>query len=380
MEASSKIQPVKTIREMLRDGAVLAVFVCLFTLASQSSGQIEQNYSEDISVDFESTTEQATGNSDAEELTPEELAAERERILEIGRQERVRQAAIIELQSDLGIYDPALQEAYSDFGAFYNENEDFESAIRMHTDALQVARINTGLYSAEQRPIIEALVQNNSELEDWSEVDNLKELDYFVSSRLYTLEDEEFIESVEDYGSWKLRVIRENILDLSGRGLLDQAEQLSNFYSRLFMRIDTEASVEPLALLDVIQDKTQTDLTLARSIARTPFTAFEGTVSRVVTQNRCQNRRNAQGQVVRQCVNVQVENPRYRQSQRDAKNMALRRYTRQIETSIERLREIQYTSDGLSPSEKQWLDSRIAELETESLQLTRSSQRIGIFR
>lgn len=359
--------------------ACAVVFVCMVMLPRQSYGQIDQNSSQEIVFDIQSSTEQ-TASDDNEELTPEELAAEQARVLEIGRQERLRQAAIIEMQSDLGIYDPALQEAYSDFAAFYDEIEDFESAIRLNTDALQVARINTGLYSAEQRPIIQALVKNNSKLEDWPKVDDLKELDYFVASRLYTLEDPEFIESVEDYGSWKLRVVRENILELSGRGLMDQAEQLSNFYSRLFARIDAEASVEPLALLDVIQDKTQTDLTLARSIARTPFTAFEGTVSRVVTQNRCQNRRNAQGQVVRQCVNVQVENPRYRQSQRDAKNMALRRYTRQIETSIERLRAIQTTSDSLSPSEKQWLESRIAELETESIQLTRSGQRIGIFR
>jgi len=79
---------------------------------------------------------------------------------------------------------------------------------------------------------------------------------------------------------------------------------------------------------------------------------------------------------VRQWVNVQVENPRYRQSQRDAKNMAMRRYTRQIEIAVERLREIRVSSETLSETEKLELDSQIATLETEAIQLQRSERRI----
>ncbi|MFK7864351.1 MAG: hypothetical protein AB8B95_09030 [Pseudohongiellaceae bacterium] len=361
---------------------VAAAFGAIAILANMllpAYGQTLEESSHEFTVGAEFDVSESAGEPEEGELSPEELAAEQARILEIRRQQELRQQALIEMQSDLGIYDPALQEAYSDFGAFYSEIEDFENAIKLHTDALQVARINTGLYSEEQLPIIDALIRNNGEIKDWAEVDDLQELDYFVASRLYDLDDPELIEAIEGYGGWKLRVIRENMLDLNSRSLMDQAEGLSRFYSRLFAKIDAENSVPPLALLDVIEDKTQTDLTLARSIAQTPFTVFEGTVSRFVVQNRCQNRRNAQGQVVRQCVNVQVENPRYRQSQRDAKNMMLRRYTRQIDTSIERLREIRYTSEGLSSSDKQWLDSRIAELETESVQLLRSGQRVSIF-
>lgn len=357
---------------------LLGAFACVVFLVNPAQGQISQDTSQEVSVEIElngTSIEEAEG----EELTPEEIAAQQARILEIRRQRELRQQGLVEMQSELGIYSPALQEAYSDFGKFYAEIEDFENAISMHRDALQVARINTGLYSAEQLPIIDELIRNNGELNDWSEVDDLQELDFFVASRLYDLENEEFIGAVEDYGRWKLKVIRENVLELNSRSLMDQAESLSAFYSRLFRRIDAQSAVPPIALLGVIQDKTRTDLTLARSIARTPFTAFEGTASQFVIQNRCQNRRNSAGQVVRQCVNVQVENPRYRQSQRDAKNMVLRRYTRQIETSIERLREIRYTSEDLSDADRLWLESRIAELETESVQLLRSGQRVGIF-
>ena len=159
---------------------------------------------------------------------------------------------------------------------------------------------------------------------------------------------------------------------------MDQAMDLSEFYSRELTRFELQTGLEPEKLLGIIRAKTQTDLTLARSIARTPFTAFTGNAGQYVTESRCRNVRNAQGYVVRQCQNVQVENPRYRQSQRDAKNAELRRYTRQIGISIERLREIRLSSESLSEAEKQSLDMQIAELETESYQLSRAGN--GLFR
>lgn len=359
---------------------------CFFCLAlclpfSTISAQVEIDPNEGFQFEYESSAAQIGDNEDNADLepSPAEAAAENARILEIGREQDARQEAIITMQSDLGIYSPALQEAYSDFGAFYSELEDYESAVGLHTDALQVARINTGLYSTEQLPIIDALILNNGKLRDWEEVDDLHELDNFVARRVYSVDDSAYIASIEEYGRWKLRVVRENILSLSSRALMERATDLSQYYSRELDRIELQTNLEPENLLGIIQAKTQTDLTLARSIARAPFTSFEGTASRYVTETRCRNVRNAQGQVVRQCQSVQVENPRYRQSQRDAKNMELRRYTRQIENSIDRMRRIRISSDSLSEGDKLSLDMQIAELETESLQLSRSGNSLFRF-
>jgi hypothetical protein len=357
--------------------------LCLLFPFAQA--QVEIDPDEGFQFEFNALqnvdSESDEDSQDAESLepSPAEIAAQGARILEISRERSARQAAIIAMQSDLGVYDPALQEVYSDFGAFYNEIEDYESAVGLHTDALQVARINTGLYSTQQLPIIDALILNNGKLQDWEEVDDLYELNFFVARRVYSVEDSDYIVAIEEYGRWNLRVVRENILSLNSRGLMERATDLSEFYSRELNRIELQTNIEPEKLLGIILAKIQTDLTLARSIARTPFTAFEGTASRYVTESRCRNVTNAQGQVVRQCQSVQVENPRFRQSQRDAKNMELRRYSRQIETSIERLREIRLTSSSLSEAEKQNLDMQIAELETESIQLSRSERSLFRF-
>ena len=302
-------------------------------------------------------------------------ATEASTALEISRELAARQSDIENMQGELGIYDAALIEAYSDFAGFYMELEDYSNAIRFYNEALQIARINTGLYSEQQLPIIEALIDNNGKLQEWPEVDDLHQLNYHISSRLYDFSDSEYMAAVEDFGGWKLRVVRENLLDLNGRRLLSTAEDLSDFYKRVIDSAELHVDVKPESLLKMVYGKTEADLTLARSIAATPYTSFEGTASRYVNQTRCQNTRNSQGQVVRQCFTVQVENPRYRQSQRDAKQIILRRYSREITGSIERLHFIKETSRELTNSERQQLEIRILELTTESEQLLRVARR-----
>ena len=313
------------------------------------------------------------------EAAAEAGAEDSARALEISNELTARQQSIEDMQSDLGIYDASLLEAYADLAAFYNELENYVDAVTLYTNALQIARINTGLHSEQQLPLIQALIDNNSKLQAWPEVDDLYQLEYYINSRLYVLADPRYTDAVENYGDWKLRVLHENLLDQSYRGLTNTALDLSDFYERVIVNIETQTDVSPENLLPIIYGKSQADLSLARSVASTPYTAFEGTARRYVTQTRCQNVRNAQGQVVRQCYNVQVENPRYRQSQRDAKRFALSRHTRAIANSIEKLRSIKDHSTALTLSQRQQLEVQIAQLETEARQLFRVTRRRALF-
>lgn len=304
---------------------------------------------------------------------------ERARDAEFARELNLRRQAIDEMQGSQGIYSPQLQEAYGDLAALYTEIEDFESAIRVYTDALQISRINTGLYSDQQLPIIASLIESNSQLRKWEETDDLHELRYHISSRFYELGDLAYLEAAENYGAWKLRLLRQNLLDLGYRAYSRNAEDLSDFYERLLGNLENQTDTRPENLIGIIQGKSETDLVLARAIASTPYTAFEGTASRYLNQQRCRNVRNAAGQVVRECVNVQIENPRYRQSQMDAKQFALNRRTRAVQESIDRLRQIYDQSSDLGRVERSELEAQIAVLETEAFQLLRQSRSRRLF-
>ncbi len=338
--------------------------------AESDSGQREVEVGVELNVEIGT----ASDSELQEDIDEEEQARRAAHLAELNRQLELRQRAIENLQSEQGIYHPSLIEAYADLARLQVELENYDEASRFLTDALQIARINTGLYSEQQLPLIDELIRNNARKQDWNEVDDLVHLDHHIASRVYSLADEEYLAAADDYGQWKLRVLRENLLQLSAAGLMDTAEDLSEFYDRLILNVELAEDVDSDDLLRFLYGKSQADLSLARSVARTPYTYFQGTASRYLTRTRCQNTRNATGQIVRQCYNVQVENPRYRQSQIDAKRFTLNRYTREVDKVIERMALIRDSNGSLSAGERSQLDQQIAALLAES-QAVRSQGR-----
>ena len=298
---------------------------------------------EDQAVDSQSS-QAKTG-----QLSPERVAL-------LTRELADRQAAIQDLQSDYGVYTPELMEAYHDLGTLFLELDEPENAARIFNDALQIARINTGLYSEAQLPYINSLLNSYANMEQWQEVDNLHHLRLLTHDRLFQPDDERYLTAAELYGEWKLRLLRQNLLQQGRSAQINMAEDLSEFYERVLVRTDASEAVSKTKLAAIVYGKTQSDLALAEAISNMPYTAFEGTVPRYVAQTRCRNVPNAQGQMVRECYQVRAENPRYRQSQRQAKRMALTRYSAEIADGIERLRSIRDTQVGLTDEERQWLD------------------------
>lgn len=322
------------------------------------------------------TDEETQAILDAE--MQQRMEEDRARDAEFARQVELRLQAIDQMRGSEGVYSPQLLEAYGDLAALYEEIEDYDSAVAIYTDALQISRINSGLYSEEQIPVIQSLIRSNSWLRNWEAADDLQELRFHMSSRLYPLDDLNYLAAAQYYGAWKLRLLRENLLDLGYRSYSRSAEDLSDFYERLIADMDIQPTTRPENMIDIFQGKSEADLVLVRAIASTPYSAFEGTASRYVYQQRCRNVRNSSGQVVRECVNVQVENPRYRQSQVDAKRYAMDRGTRDVQESIDRLRQI-YEQSDLSSAQREQLESQIAELETETYQLLRQSRSRRLF-
>ena len=294
---------------------------------------------------------------------------------ELARELDQRYANIERLREDLGIYDAALAEAYSDTAAFLSEQQRYDEAIALYDQALQITRINSGLYSADQLPIIQALISNNRSLKDWREVDKLQELNLHMQRRMYGSADSRYIASLGEYGRWKLQVLHENLLDVGFYALNNSAEDLSETYGFAIRELDASGTGTAQQLVELLSVKSEADLLMARAIAQTPYTAFEGTASRYINQQRCTQFRNSAGQLETRCVNVRVENPQYRASQRNAKNFALARYTRAINDSIERLMALRDGNPDFSIAQVEEIDSRIATLQLQSEQLRRSGLR-----
>lgn len=314
-----------------------------------------------------------------EEDSEDELSAEeQEALLRLNREVQARRASIVEIQSELGIYDSSLIEAYVELAELYSAGEEWDSAIETYSSALQIARIADGLESPSQLSLIDDLILSQSQREDWRAIDDLQHLALHIGKRLFPMEDAEYLASLNKFGDWKLRVLKENLLALSGSGMLDVAGQLSQFYDAEIERTSLNQLPPSEGLLQLNYGKAMIDIEMARAIARTHYSNFQGTVNPYVNRTRCSNVRNNQGQIVRQCYNVQVENPRYRRSQADAKQFALNRRNRDVADSIARLRSLMASVD-LPREDRDQLEIQIRQMEAEIVGMRRSVARPGLF-
>jgi hypothetical protein len=368
-------------KTVAKKSSLLGNALKLLLLCSAVHGVQGQTADSAIAPPGEPTAVDAPANVGAAllELSEKERAERQARFAAIADERRRRDAELERIQSELGIYDPALLEAYQDYASFLAENEDFESALQLFDQALQIARINTGLYSAEQLPLIDAMIATYSKMEDWLEVDALQHLRYQVGSRMPGSDDLQRLDAVASFGQWQLRALREGLLGGSSWSRTQSNQALSEFYERNLARFEMQSDLRPGQLLVLVLGKSESDLDLARRVALTPFTAFQGLESQFITETRCRNVRTRTGQVVRECRQVQVENPRYRQSQRDAKNFELNRRLREVEKNIDRLAAIRDTQPELGPEEVATLESHIAELSTATLEIRRAGRRFTRF-
>lgn len=341
------------------------------TESEPSSGLGQRSETERAAVaDHESLDQETAALQDA---------AAQARLREIAQEVARREAQLEQLRYGQGVYAPQLQEAYADLGAYLAEHGDFERARQTYTEALQIARINTGLYSTEQLPLILAAAQAGVALKDWQGSDDLQALHWHISQRVFTPGEEAFLAAVKQYGDWQLRVIRENLLDLNFRGLMQSAEALSRFYGRAIDSLEATNTLADADLVDLLFSKTETDIALVRATATTPYTDFPGTVSPVLFRTRCRNVRDSRGNVQQRCTNIQIENPRYAQSQRDAKQHLVGRQVRELTQAIERLVLLSDESPALTTAQRARIETKIAELEVEIAQLTRRARSRRLF-
>ncbi len=293
---------------------------------------------------------------------------------EAARELRLRRRAVERIRSERGPFDPGLLEAYADLAAFQAGAGDHEGARDAYRDALQVARVGSGPYGAAQLPPLAALIEASGRLEDWAEVDGLVHLEHHVSRRLYGPADDRYLRAAQRYGVWKLRLAREDLLERGG-GRLRDVEELAGFYEELTASLDGLPDVDPRRRLELLYGQARAGLMLARTAAATPSSRFEGTASPYVTETRCRIVRLPNGQARRECRRVQVANPRYLESQRDAKQMAVARRARDLERVLGRLRAVRDGDNGLSGAERARAAERIGRIEGEAQAAARAGRR-----
>src|SRR3990172_3854878 len=79
--------------------------------------------------------------------------------------------AVRELESSHGFYDPELGKELVGLGLAYRTSGRHGDAIEAFKRSMHVTRVNEGLYTLSQLPVLHLIIAENTELEDWKKLD-----------------------------------------------------------------------------------------------------------------------------------------------------------------------------------------------------------------
>lgn len=118
---------------------------------------------------------------------------------------------ISELEAANGPHHEAIGENLLSLGLIYQSQGQHVERRRVLEQALHIHRLNYGLDSKEQLPIIEQLISTNEDLQDWLALDLNYEYFYWVNRRVYGNNSSELLPALHRVIEWKLKVVNKKL-------------------------------------------------------------------------------------------------------------------------------------------------------------------------
>jgi hypothetical protein len=118
---------------------------------------------------------------------------------------------VAESKGEMGVYDPRRLNLLIELAATQQEIEDYVGANVTLQEALQVTRINDGLYAPNQLAILGSIIANETSLENWPAVDNHYEFMLHLLLRAYSFEDTELEIGLAKVSFWHVSAFNNDI-------------------------------------------------------------------------------------------------------------------------------------------------------------------------
>ena len=142
------------------------------------------------------------------ELPPPEIPRSPE--LDPEFEERIRDIqqfseAITDSEILAGAWDNSLVEQLNSLGALQQQQGDHLGAIETHERAIHVQRINSGLHTIEQTPLVEQMIDSFIAMGDWTQVDVYQNYLFYIQQKFYGNNDPRLIPALGDLANWHTR-------------------------------------------------------------------------------------------------------------------------------------------------------------------------------
>ncbi len=136
-------------------------------------------------------------------------------------------ARIVEQEYLAGPYGAELSETLQDAGRYFYERGDFDAAIEQWRRAVHLLRVNEGLYSQRQLPLLERLRDTYLARGDIESADEIESYLWFLSRQYYQPGDPDRLEALLRWQNWLRQQWLRNPNPSQPRALLMQWRDLS---------------------------------------------------------------------------------------------------------------------------------------------------------
>ncbi|MFT7470360.1 MAG: hypothetical protein ACI8XU_000248 [Kiritimatiellia bacterium] len=115
---------------------------------------------------------------------------------------------VTDIELDGGAWDRGLIEELASLGRLQQQQGDHVGAIQTLDRAIHVNRINSGLYTLEQIPVVEQLIFSHMALGDWEEADTYNNYLFHVQQKAYGLDDPRLIPVLDRLATWNIQAFK----------------------------------------------------------------------------------------------------------------------------------------------------------------------------
>jgi len=112
--------------------------------------------------------------------------------------------AIEELESAEGVYSDKLAQELANLADIYQKQEKHDLAITTFNRSLHLNRINDGLYSKAQLPILDKIIISLKKQKKWKQVHEKYNYLYWLNNRNFSEQDEDMLQVLVKLANWNL--------------------------------------------------------------------------------------------------------------------------------------------------------------------------------
>lgn len=101
-------------------------------------------------------------------------------------------------------YSTALREQYDALGTLLQQDGEHEDAIAAFESAMHIDRVNGGLYTLDQIPVVEKMIASHEALGNTDDVNDLHGYLFYIQQRTYDKDDPRLLAAMESWADWNV--------------------------------------------------------------------------------------------------------------------------------------------------------------------------------